>query len=188
MKNAVALVDYDNVKREFEDKISDVSINLSIMIPNLTHKIGSMVPEVEEIRFRLYGGWSYRDGQSTIQCAWLLSEISKFSRRYGKIRANCSLARELIARSDLELVGTYRDKGQKMVDGMLTSDLIYLSNKRDSSVVVVSDDDDFVPGVITSSCARSKKDPIIVLRPARKSNTPLNDHLYERCHVDLSQI
>lgn len=188
MKWATALVDYDNITSIKERSITDVVTNLSELIPNLVSKIRILVPDVEEVNFRFYGGWSLRDGQSSQQCVWLLSEMGRFNRRHGSVRAKCRLARELIAQTELSLVGTYRDGGQKMVDGMITADLIHLSNDKELSLVLVSDDDDFVPGVITGSCLRSPKSPLIVLRPKRKKNIPLNDHHYKLCHVITAEL
>ncbi|MBB5757784.1 hypothetical protein HNR00_002500 [Methylorubrum rhodinum] len=188
MKRTTALIDYDNIMSVKERSITDVITNLSEMIPHLVFKIQALVPDVEEVNFRLYGGWSLRDGQSSQQCVWLLSEMGRFNRRHGSVRAKCRLARELIAQTDLSLVGTYRDGGQKMVDGMITADLIHLSNDEEISLVLVSDDDDFVPGVITGSCLRSSKSPLIVLRPKRKKAEPLNDHHYKVCRVVTAEL
>lgn len=188
MKRTTALVDYDNITSKKERSITDVFINLSEMIPHLVFKIQTLVPDVEEINFRFYGGWSTKDGQASQKCVWLLTAIGRFNRRHGSVRAKCGLARELIAQTELSLVGTYRDGSQKMVDGMITADLIHLSADEEISIVLVSDDDDFVPGVITGSCRRPPKSPLIVLRPKRKKNDPLNDHHYKICRVLTAEL
>lgn len=188
MKWATALVDYDNITSVKERRATDVVTNLSVMVPSIILKIQSLVPDVEEVNLRFYGGWSLRDGQSSQQCGWLLGEIGRFNRRHGSVRAKCRLARELIAQSELSLVGTYRDGGQKMVDGMITADLIHLSNDGEISLILVSDDDDFVPGVLTGARLRTLKNPLIVIRSKRKTNVPLNDHHYQVCHVITAEL
>ena len=89
----------------------------------------------------------------------------------------------MICRMELTLVGTYRDGGQKMVDGMISTDLVHLAPDRDRSLVLVSDDDDFVPSAIAGGGLRSKRNPLFILRRKKKPGTGSNDHLLSASNV-----
>lgn len=188
MKWVHTLIDYDNVKQNNERGSADVSINLSLLIPSLSNRVSALLPDSQEIWCRLYGGWITLDSQRTLQGTWMLSEISKFRGRIGPLRSKISMSTEISARSDLTLIGTYRDGGQKMVDGMMSVDLISLSDDHDTSLVIVSDDDDLVPSIIASSVKRPSNNPVFVLRRQKKPGSGPNDRLLSQCNVVIAEF
>ena len=187
MKLVSVLIDYDNARAGSEKSSRDVYLNLSILVSSVSERIHSLIADSEEIACRLYGGWTSLDNQTTSQAGWLLSEVSKFRGRNGPLRTKMSLAMNVICRSDLSFVGTYRDGGQKMVDGMICTDLIHLASDDTQSLVLVSDDDDFVPSVIASATLRSTKRPVYVLRREKKIGKGPNDHILRSANVIIAE-
>lgn len=187
MKWVHTLIDYDNAIEVPERTAPDVAVNLAVLVPRLTAKLGALVPDSQELLCRLYGGWMTLDSQLTQRAVWLLAELSNFRRKTGPHRLRLTMAREIIARSDLTLIGTYQNNSQKMVDGMLSVDVIELSAEKDTSLAFVSDDDDFVPAIIAASETRLRGNPIHLLRRRRPADSAANDALLRACNVVISE-
>ena len=187
MKIVNVLIDYDNVKSIEEKSIQDVNTNLSLIIRKLSDRIHGLIVDSEEIACRLYGGWITLDRSYTDRASWLLSQVPRFRGRAGPLRVRVTLSLNLICRSDIHLVGTYRDGGQKMVDGMISTDLIHLSGDMTQSLVLVSDDDDFVPGIIAGGMMRAKRQPIYILRKTKKIGSAPNDIFLESANAILAE-
>lgn len=117
----------------------------------------------------------------------MLGEMAKLRGRQGPLRTRISLATEMVSRSDITLIGTYRDGGQKMVDGMISVDLMTLANDAECSLVLVSDDDDFVPSMIGIGETRNSRNPLFVLRRQKKLGVAPNDKYMSSCNVVIAE-
>lgn len=183
MRHFNVLIDYDNARFVKDRGPADVASNISLLLKGISESLIQLYPQCEGLRCRLYGGWIAVDGQTTHQAGWVLSEISKHRGRIGRVRVSISVATSIISRSDIILLGTYRDRVQKMVDGMISVDLLDLSRLDDGGLVIVSDDDDFIPSIISGSCNRDKKKPLIVLRRRKKIGSAVNDLALIDCNA-----
>jgi uncharacterized LabA/DUF88 family protein len=183
MKWVHTLVDYDNAIELSESVHKNVSINLSVLSRRLARTLGSRIPDSEELFVRLYGGWLTLDNQLSHRGVWLLSEISNFRRKIEALRLRFTVVREILARSDLTLRGTYRQGGQKMVDVMIAVDLLSLAPERDTSLVLVSDDDDLIPAVVAGAEHRNSRNPVHLLRRRKAAGSAQNDHVIQQCNV-----
>lgn len=187
MKWVHTLVDYDNATERPERVLSDTMVNLTVLVNRLTRKVSSIVPDSEELLVRLYGGWITLGNQLTHRANWLLAALPNFRKKFGPLRVRITIAREIVARSDLTLIGTYQNSEQKMVDGMLSVDLLELSPQRDTSLVLVSDDDDFVPAVVASAERRTAANPVHILRRRKPVGSAGNDLLLKGCNVRIAE-
>lgn len=114
--------------------------------------------DVAEVVCRLYGGWYARDGTPMQQRVWLLRNIRRFGGLRSGVRLIPELADSLAYAPSAVLWGTYKNKGQKMVDHMLALDGIYYARTGDhDSLLVISDDEDFLPAVLVISTDTSTK-------------------------------
>jgi uncharacterized LabA/DUF88 family protein len=130
---------------------------------------------VEMIDMRLYGGWLDESGYFSNPAQRLLPELRHFRGRRRGTRFATTLALTLRAAPDCRLIGTVRTsttrQRQKMIDGMLTVDILHAVADL-SAIVVASDDDDLVPAVLLA--ARSKAEVYWLRARSRAScNDPL---------------
>src|SRR6266496_3452560 len=107
---AAALVDYDNVGRTVvpERGPTDVAINLDELVRALSAQTAVVLPGLEELQVRLYGGWVDKSGRLTERATWLLAELPGFRRRINQVRIRPVLARALAVSPENDLVATYR--------------------------------------------------------------------------------
>ncbi len=188
---ASVLVDYDNVCRTVmpERGPKDVALNLDELVNAIAFQVPSVVPDVEELQIRLYGGWIDRSGRLTARARWLESELPAFRRRVNRLRVRPSVALALALLPDRELVATYRSdtaEGQKMVDGMITVDAVYLAVHEEQTVLIVSDDDDFVPALIGAHCLASRRAKMVLMRRNKARGTAPNDGLLDTLPLTMT--
>ncbi len=173
-----ALIDYDNaIVAKNERNIQDVRANLAILLNEVGLFVSSQVPSTRELIVRIYGGWITKNHEYTPRATWLISEIPNFRRRFGPFRVKPTLTDTILALPEINLCGTYRRNSnkeqQKMVDGMITVDMLFITEQYQAKIVLVSDDDDFVPALLY--CARSKTKHGIFLKRKAVAETRLND-------------
>jgi hypothetical protein len=178
---AFALIDYDNVKvARRETSSADVFANIETVVGIVSDLRRGHFSQVGEIIFRIYGGWITESGHYSQLAAWLLAVIGDFRGRRAGVRIRVELATDLVSAPGSQFIGTQRRYSgeivQKMVDSMMTIDLLHLSAQSDCPLIIYSDDDDFIPSALH---AATYYRPPALLR-SRQSGIGLNDHLVHR--------
>lgn len=168
MRSVNALVDYDNAVGPTERNAYDAQANLERFLRDLASAVIAVLPRADELYVRLYGGWTTTDNQNSPRADLLLPLLSGFRKRIDGLRVKPTLVRSLVLHSDLDFLGTYRQGGQKMVDVMLSLDLIEQAKQLDKAVLIVSDDDDFVPACACAAHLRSRHNPLLIFRRSKK--------------------
>lgn len=182
---SLVLLDYDNAKlKKRENNRTDVEENLISITNAVVSVCQTSVPEVGEIRLRIYGGWITQLGQYSTRALWILASLGSIRGRTNGIRVFPELAVSLDMHFGERLIGLWRTdrtpSQQKMVDGLIIVDSLNASSHR--KIIIVSDDDDFVPAVI--SIAASGVGPSFLIR-RRYYGDGCNDSACKRAGVVL---
>lgn len=182
MVQSVALVDLFNVtpsvrtRRDYED-LADLLADLiqRVLVP-------SHIPGVvHEVECRLYGGFTDRNGGSTEQFSQTQRQLSRLSGRRNGVRIVPHIARSLAFYPGANLRGTYKNQGQKMVDGMLSHDAYYFAKMQFYDYIsIISDDDDFVPAALAIAV-----DTDIPVRWLRRRPLAENDRLFAQKNISF---
>lgn len=183
METLVALVDYDNVIPLQEKTVIDQQLNLDALMPALVAFVEEKFKTASELHVRLYGGWVSEVGTYSERASWMLSQLHNYKRRFQNIYVRPSLVVSLVDSPHLEVLGTLRGarKRQKMVDTLMTTDIVTLSSlERYPHLLIVSSDDDLVPGIIKARQS-SPQTGIYILRSCQTSRLRCNDRLLKRC-------
>ena len=175
MPSLAALIDYDNVRDVTrENTRADVQSNLE-RIADVLVRVATQC-QLDEVQCRLYGGWTFRDGQYTERATWMLASLTIIRGLRSGVRLLPHLVEAPVVAPALSLRGTYRrgdspETSQKMVDTLLTVDAVHLV--RFGPVLIGSDDDDLVPAAL--HCAATEPQSTTILR-RRTQGAGLNDH------------
>ena len=174
----LALVDYDNVCQYKKKNPSgtEVEFHTAELLDRLARTFCGVFPDLKELDVRLYGGWIDERGSSSPLALGLREVLPSLrSRRYGLI-VRPSLATTLIQFPDLILWGTVRfhfgPRRQKMVDGMLGCDAMFVAAADPRPVGLVTDDEDLLPAALSAHAASTQ--PMVWVRP-RSMGKGLND-------------
>jgi hypothetical protein len=165
MLGAYALIDWHNV----QDILSPTFHNnprreLPKALLRLQQQVASVLRSRDaaaayRVTLRIYHGWHYQYDPTTARLDFeTYSTDSTLARRFSGVSftAGFQFGNELVCGTHRNpLYSTYRghghEKGQKMVDTAITSDLLHLCKTRMANiVVVVSDDDDYIPAIFTA--------------------------------------
>lgn len=172
-RRVVCLVDFFNVVPRIREP-GDVDDALNTIFSALRASIGRAPSEIVELEIRLYGGW-VTSAQSHSQVAtWLLQAIARARGLHAGFRILPVCALTLAELPHISLVGTIRDRGQKMVDTMLCLDILHFSDSG-SRLVVMSDDDDMVPAVLVAASRGPRELRLLRRRPLGVGQ---NDHCF----------
>lgn len=155
LPQAVALVDYDNLSPPNISSPADVQLHSSDILDTIALTFRRTFPTLSELDVRLYGGWTDEDGLPSPSASRLLPILSSLrGRRYGLI-VRPLLATSLLQFGDFLLIGTMRlqskRKRQKMVDGMLGCDALFVANEGIAVAGLVTDDEDLLPMALTAT-------------------------------------
>lgn len=177
----LALVDYDNVCGYRNKSKSDFELHTEVLVDTVAQSFRSVFPAVTELDVRLYGGWIDERGLYSPAALSLFEVLPGLrGRRHGLI-VRPSLATTLVQFPDLMLQGTVRlqarPRRQKMVDGMIGCDTMFVAAEGLTRVGVVTDDDDLVPSTLSAHAGRAT---LIVWMRTR----PVGDGLNDRNLVD----
>jgi hypothetical protein len=188
---AAALIDYDNACRTVTPERSprDVAINLDELLRAVAAQASVLLPGVDELDVRLYGGWADRGGNATPRAGWILQELPGFRTRLNGLRIRPRLATSLLALPEDHLIGTHRsdvESQQKLVDGMLSVDALTLARDGERIIIVVSDDDDFVPAVLVGFLWTPRASPLVLFRRVKPPGDALNDPLLQRRGIRIT--
>ncbi len=120
----VALVDVANVcpERGEQDHL-DALILIGLMVRAACSDPGAKRQRVVEVDCRLYGGFRDVNGSPTERRSWLTRHLNELRGLQGGVRIVPTIAEHIVTAPDALLVGTYSNRGQKMVDAMVAEDL-----------------------------------------------------------------
>lgn len=172
----VALVDFDNVCGYRIQTRADCDLHTTALLDTLARAFGTAFPALRELDVRLYGGWTDESGIPSPAASRLLPIIPVLrGRRHGLI-VRPSLALAMCQFPDLILRGTVRmqsrNRLQKMVDGMLGCDAMFIAAGGLTPIGIVTDDDDLLPATLSAHITNPARTVWMRRRPA---GTGLND-------------
>jgi len=182
------LVDYDNMRLSHFEKarkgaayhmesLPDVDIQMEFIIGIALNALRPRLRARSRFEVRLYGGWIDEDGMYTRSAIFLLSLLHRHRRRIGGHQIVPALAESAISTPSARLIGSMRTQvkrpRQKMVDTLLTVDLVAPRLDPEACIVVLSSDDDFVPGLLSS--AHLNQCEVVLVRKKAVYHRP-NDH------------
>ena len=191
----LALVDYNNLRGPNIDLQADAELHAAWLVTNLATTFREVFPDTREIDIRLYGGWLDEDGHLSAAANRLLPILSTLRGRRDGVIVRPSLATALIEFADTALKGTVRlrtkQRRQKMVDGMLGCDALYIAAVAPSPspslarVALVTNDDDLVPAALSATA--KARTAIVWMRP-RPFGQGLNDQSLGHRGVQFHRI
>ena len=158
----LALVDYDNFRQPDRKHRyqADLEMHAQILVNSVTRAFVTLFPDAPELDLRLYGGWTGPRGLPSQHATWLHGMLPDLRGRKCGIIVRPALATAMIEFPRFLLRGTVRGEGknrrQKMVDGMIGCDAIYLANHKGTYIGVVTDDDDLLPATISAFSINSR--------------------------------
>lgn len=184
--HGLALVDYDNVYEYKKGSKADIELGTEKLVDALVRSFQIAFPGLMELDVRFYGGWTDERGLPS-PMALLLSGIlpGLRGRRRGLI-VRPSLAMAMVRFPDTILRGTVRlsakPRRQKMVDGMLGCDAMFIAATDPVPIGIVTDDDDLVPAALSAHAANMKQ---VVWMRSRPVGQGLNDRSLSDCGLRI---
>ena len=178
----LALIDFASVCTgpRSDAGVRDALDLVAELISEMVSRFGSG-HDVHEVQCRLYGGWRDVTGKPTEHLVWVIRHLGRLRGLRGRMRIVPTVAEALACAPRKQLRATYRNRGQKMVDGMLAMDAHrYARFAEHSRIIVVSDDDDFVPVVLAITV---ETDASVVW--LRQRTAALNDDCFDLGRTEL---
>ena len=173
----LALVDCHNFWKRGSSSVADLENDVVVLVTSVVRCLRSIAPDISEIDFRLYGGWTTAEGYPSPDALKLSGLLPSFRGRRNGILVRPELATSLISHPHLHLRGTVRGHGrnrrQKMVDGLLGCDAIYIATNEAQLLAIVSDDDDLLPAALY---AFEQNADIATWIRARRVGSGINDN------------
>ena len=174
--HGVALVDYDNMCEYKRESRADIELGTERLVDRLVRSFRGAFPGLRELDVRFYGGWVDECGLPSpmaLSLSWILPGLR--GRRHGLI-VRPTLAMAMVRFPDAILRGTARlsakPRRQKMVDGMLGCDAMFVAATDPAPIGIVTDDDDLIPAALSAHAAGMK--PMVWMR-SRPVGQGLND-------------
>ena len=185
------MIDFDNFREIQSKSRADIEFVAEEIIDDTSRAFAKTFPRLRELDIRLYGGWTDPVGRPSRDAEWLTEILPGLRGRRHRLIVRPALATTMLQFPDLLLLGTVRGPPrrlrQKMVDGMIGCDAMYMSNHGRTYVGVVSDDDDLLPSVIS---AHAINPGVLVWMRGRQLGSAINDS-YLMSHgpplIDLRQ-
>ncbi|MEU0937235.1 hypothetical protein [Embleya sp. NPDC005971] len=180
----VALIDFHNLdpRATTRPTIQDgLELAAELVREIFSPGMGTLPRNAVEVECRIYDGWLNRAGGYMEKYRITSSLLDTVLSLEKGVRILPRLATSLACSPGSMLTGTYKNKGQKMVDQMLAQDAHYYSEQEDyDRILVIANDDDYVPAMIAAATRWGK--PIVWLR--KRSSTPHDAH-FAALNVDL---
>lgn len=175
-RHGLALVDYDNMCEYERESRADIELGTERLVDTLVHSFQAAFTDLTELDVRFYGGWIDEYGLPSPMALSLSGILPGLrGRRHGLI-VRPSLATAMVCFPDTILRGTARlstkPKRQKMVDGMLGCDAMFVAATDPTPIGIVTDDDDLVPATLSAHAMSMK--PMVWIR-SRPVGQGLND-------------
>ena len=172
----LALVDYDNMGGHKNKSKADVELHTAGFVDALACAFRATFPDVKELDIRFYGGWIDELGFLSPAALRLLQVLPLLRGRHHGLIVRPSLARTMIQFPEVVLQGTVRlrsrPRRQKMVDGMLGCDAMFVATKEPTQIGLITDDEDIIPAALCAHAANAN--PVVWMR-SRLIGKGLND-------------
>lgn len=156
----LALVDFDNFRMDRDGTRGALEKDAFELLDEIPRVFLQAFPGASEIDVRLYGGWTNERGQRARDARWLFELLPDLRGRRHGVVVRPALAVSMIQFPGMTLRGTVRGSArnfrQKMVDGMIGSDALFVAEGGAVPIGIASDDDDLVPAAVSVS-AKSKE-------------------------------
>lgn len=183
------LVDYNNMCPRPESSLSDAEINMETILGKTLDALRPYLSARSIFDVRLYGGWTDEDGLYTRSALFLLSVLYRYRRRMNGHLILPALVETGFCMPGSRLTGFMRCRvkrtRQKMVDTLLTVDLVCPKIDPETCIVVLSGDDDFVPGLLSSRSVNNC--PVILIRQKAAYSRP-NDHVLRCYQISIIEV
>ena len=172
----LALIDYDNFRRHGRRSKTDSELDAQTLVDSVARVFATAFPDARELDVRLYGGWTDSTGLPSRDASWLHELLPDLrGRRHGLI-VRPALATTMIQFPGFLLRGTVRgqerNRRQKMVDGMMGCDALYMAAQGRTYVSVVTNDDDLLPATLS---AHATNTDMLAWMRARGVGSAMND-------------
>ena len=176
MVQGLALIDFDNFRNRDRKSKTDLEFDAQMLVDDVARAYTTVFPTARELDVRLYGGWTDSTGFPSRDASWLHELLSDLrGRRHGLI-VRPALATTMIQFPELLLRGTVRGQGQnqrqKMIDGMIGCDGLYMAAHGQTYVGIVTDDDDLLPATLS---AHDTNGDMLAWMRARGVGSSVND-------------
>ena len=172
----LALIDFDNFRPKDAKSRADIEFHAEELIDRTARAFVRVFPASRELDIRLYGGWTDPRGRLSRDAEWLTEILPEMRGRRHRLIVRPSLATTMLQFPEMLLLGTVRGTNrrlrQKMIDGMIGCDAMYMSDDGQTYVSVVSDDDDLLPAAIS---AHAMKPEGMVWMRSRRAGDAIND-------------
>lgn len=156
----LALVDFDNFRMDRDGTKSSLEKDAFQLIDEIPRVFLKAFPTAREVDVRLYGGWTNEQGRRDRDARWLFELLPSLRGRRHGVVVRPALATSMIQFPKVTLRGTVRgsskQRRQKMVDGMIGSDAMFVADGGSVPLSIASDDDDLLPAAL-SVHVRSKR-------------------------------
>ena len=170
------MIDFDNFRRKDAKSRADIEFHAEELIDRTARAFVRVFPASRELDIRLYGGWTDPRGRPSRDAEWLTEILPEMRGRRHRLIVRPSLATTMLQFPEMLLLGTVRGTDgrlrQKMIDGMIGCDAMYMSDDGQTYVSVVSDDDDLLPAAIS---AHAMKPEGLVWMRSRRAGDAIND-------------
>ena len=173
----LALIDLDNFRERDKKSKADLEFDTETLVDDVARTFATVFPAARELDVRLYGGWTDEIGSPSRDASWLYGLLPDLrGRRHGLI-VRPTLATTMIQFPEFLLRGTVRVQArrqrQKMIDGMIGCDALYIAATNGRTYIsIVTDDDDLLPA--TLSAHRANADMLAWMR-TRTVGSAIND-------------
>ena len=185
----LAVVDYDNVCGQDSEPSVDPEPSAVDLVDTLASAFAAEFPAVTELDVRFYGGWIDESGAISPSANKLIPIMPRLRGRYHSLIVRPSLALAMVQFPEEWLKGTVRlrsrQKRQKMVDGMIGCDAIFVAGKGVVHCGLVTDDDDLVPAALSAHTINPHM--FAWMRPRPMGNA-LNDGVFAKRGLRVRQF
>ena len=178
--NGLALVDWYNFRRRDQNTKSDLELITETLVDRVSYAFADLFPDTHELDVRLYGGWTNELGWPSHHASWLHELLPSLRGRRNGLIVRPALATSMIQFPMFLPRGTVRHRlrngrqrhEQKMVDGMLGCDALYVASFSQTCIGIVSDDDDLLPSALSS---HGSSPAAVVWMRTRRRGSATND-------------
>ncbi|WP_433006262.1 hypothetical protein [Kribbella sp. CA-294648] len=183
----LALVDFNNVnpsvksESEIRDTLELVGYLIRKTLPVNPKALSSDACEVE---CRLYDGWVDKTGRYMEKYRLVQRSVSYLAGLESGVRIIPTVVTSLACMPSAQLVGTYKNSAQKMVDQMLAQDAHhYAHGAYHDGICLIANDDDYVPVALATAVRGS-----MPIRWLRKRTLAENDSHLLGVNVQLLNV
>ena len=174
----LALIDFDNFRERGKKSKVDLEIDAQTVVDSVARTFAATFPDAHELDVRLYGGWTDQNGLPSRDAYWLHELLPDLRGRQHGLIVRPALATTMIRFPEFLLRGTVRGRNQrqKMIDGMMGCDALYVAAQGQIRIGLVTDDDDLLPAALS---AHDTNAGMLVWIRTRSIGSAVNDSFLE---------